>query len=180
MRLNLSMRAVANYEKDRQPDAKSLIILEQAALEAGRGDLREIFDQLLMREFRTSSFEKEHQKERRLWESAMGTSKSVLLEEITAIVLRNNDNMWLQQELEKVIEKRKRVLDRLRDSSRDLAPALQEEFTHPTANQIQRFEGLLEKLKSMNGAPTAEALRRMGLIPVDSAKSQAEQSSIRK
>jgi transcriptional regulator with XRE-family HTH domain len=152
-RLNLSMRAVANYEKNRQPGPKSLIILEQAALDAGRHDLREIFGERLMKEFRASPLEKDHQKARRLWESAMGTSESVLVAEITGIVFRQNDNTWLQHELEKVIEKRKHVLDSLRKFASEFDPSLQDEFLRATTHQIQRYEDLLAKLKDVNHCP---------------------------
>jgi transcriptional regulator with XRE-family HTH domain len=42
-RLGLSIRAIANYEKDREPTGTSLVALHRAAREAGHLELAEIF-----------------------------------------------------------------------------------------------------------------------------------------
>ena len=52
VRLGLSIRAIANYEKDRPPTGKALAALAHAATEAGRHDLAYEFTQALAREIR--------------------------------------------------------------------------------------------------------------------------------
>jgi transcriptional regulator with XRE-family HTH domain len=49
-RLGLSIRAVANYEKDRQPSGKALAELAHLAKDSGRGDLAQMFASALARE----------------------------------------------------------------------------------------------------------------------------------
>jgi transcriptional regulator with XRE-family HTH domain len=49
-RLGISIRAVANYEKDRVPRGKTLYALEIAAEQAGRKDLSAIFEDALQAE----------------------------------------------------------------------------------------------------------------------------------
>jgi transcriptional regulator with XRE-family HTH domain len=49
-RLGLSIRALANYEKDRAPTGRALAALAQAAAEAGRHDLSYEFMRVLAKE----------------------------------------------------------------------------------------------------------------------------------
>ncbi len=51
-RLGLSIRALANYEKDRNPTGRALLSLASAADEAGRHDLADLFLAALGRELR--------------------------------------------------------------------------------------------------------------------------------
>ena len=50
-RLGLSMRAIANYEKDRVPNGPALYRLAKLARQVGRPDLAQIFSSALSEEF---------------------------------------------------------------------------------------------------------------------------------
>lgn len=52
-RLGLSIRAIANYEKDRKPTGMALVSLARAASDAGKEDLKNTFISTLMDELGT-------------------------------------------------------------------------------------------------------------------------------
>lgn len=54
-RLGLSIRAVANYEKDREPRGRAAAALGRAAVEAGREDLAAIFRKSLWADMNNSA-----------------------------------------------------------------------------------------------------------------------------
>jgi transcriptional regulator with XRE-family HTH domain len=122
-RLGLSMRAVANYEKRRHPDTRSLILLTKAALEAGRKDLVAEFSKAM------DNLGEEL--------GIYSNRDDALRAEIGKELVFGNDFFWAEEELTKLIERKKQERVGLR-TARWLGDA---------DRDIQRLEKMLVELR---------------------------------
>jgi transcriptional regulator with XRE-family HTH domain len=135
-RLGLSIRAVANYEKDRQPDAKSLMLLARAARETDREDLVEQFAQRFRKEMNDPNAQ-----------MSLITDKEIALkEEIGRALILNNTPQWAEKELEKLIKSTKEWQNTQPDIP-GAAPGLVRESI---GKIVTHYENLLTELRRMN------------------------------
>jgi transcriptional regulator with XRE-family HTH domain len=134
-RAGLSLRAIANYEKDRPPTAKALVQFARVASQAGRSDLAEIFSQAFQSQ---------------VGDASVDVSDELQQAALTAL-MSNRGPDWLQKELKALIREAR--------NGKPLGyPLVFHGDRVPNHDmRIEYLEGLLIQLR-MRGAESAETV----------------------